>query len=369
MLSRDRAGLTRGPSARDNAGCWEEGHMNRLIMMLFKQRVRRDAHRVTLSSVARLAACGAMAAVTGAAVAQNYPSRPIRLVVPQAPGSATDNNARIVATALGQQIGQQIVVDNRPGGGFAIGMGLTAQATPDGYTLAYAPIGSLAISPNMFRKAPYNVLKDFQPVALIATNQMLLAASPKHPFKTIREVIDFAKQNPGKLLNASSASGSPGHVGFELFKLMAGVQIVHVPYKGGAAAILDLISGQVHLMMESLNSITPHAKAGRVRGLGVTAKVRSPAVPEIPTIAEAGVPGYEATTWGGIIAPAGLPKGILTTLNREINKMLASPSVKERLAAVGAEPFPSTPEQFTELIRTEYVKWGDVVRRAGATID
>jgi len=311
----------------------------------------------------------AIATVASDVLAQSYPARPIRLIVPQAPGSASDNIARIVAVELSQQIGQQIVVDNRPGGGFAIGMGLTAQATPDGYTLGYAPIGALAISPNMFRKTPYNVLKDFQPVALIATNQMLLAASPKHPFKTIREVVDFANQNPGKLLNASSASGSPGHVGFELFKLMAGVQITHVPYKGGAAAILDLISGQVHLMMESLNSITPHAKAGRVRGLGVTGKVRSPAVPDIPTIAEAGVPGYEATTWNGIVAPAGLPKAILTTLSREINKTLASPSLKERFAAIGAEPSARTPEQFAELIRTEHAKWGDVVRRSGAKID
>jgi len=310
-----------------------------------------------------------LAAAMGSALAQDYPSRPIRLVVPQAPASATDNTARIVATQLAQQIGQQVVVDNRPGGGFTIGMGLTAQATPDGYTLAYAPVGALAISPNMLRKAPYNVLKDFQPVAQVQTNQMLLAASPKHPFKTVREVIDFAKQNPGKLLNASSASGSPGHVGFELFKLMAGVQIVHVPYKGGAPAILDLMSGQVHFMIESLNSITPHVKAGRVRALGVTGPVRSPAVPEVPTIAEAGVPGYELTTWGGIIAPAGLPKTILARLNREINSALASNTVKDRFAAVGAEPAPRTPEQFTELIRTEYVKWGDVVRRAGAQID
>ena len=198
---------------------------------------------------------------------------------------------------------------------------------------------------------------------------MLLAASPRHPFKTIREVVDFARQNPGKLLNASSASGSPGHVGFELFKLMAGVKIVHMPYKGGAAAILDLMSGQVHLMMESLNSITPHAKAGRVRGLGVTGKVRSPAVPDIPTIAEAGVPGYEATTWNGIVAPSGLPKPILAALNRDINKTLASATLKERFAAIGADPSPRTPEQFAELIRSEHAKWGDVVRRAGATID
>ena len=310
-----------------------------------------------------------LATVASGASAQNYPARPIRLVVPQAPGSASDNIARIVATELGSQIGQQVVVDNRPGGGFAIGMKLTAHATPDGYTLGYAPIGALAISPNMFRKPPYNVLKEFQPIALIATNQMLLAASPRHPFKTIREVIDFAKQNPGKLLNASSASGSPGHVGFELFKLMAGVKIVHVPYKGGAAAILDLMSGQVHLMMESLNSITPHAKAGRVRGLGVTGPSRSPAVPDIPTVAEAGVPGYEATTWNGIVAPAGLPRPILATLNRAINKALASATLKQRFAAIGAEPSPRTPEQFAELIGSEYAKWGDVVRRAGATID
>ena len=317
----------------------------------------------------RLIAVALFAATTSMAPAQDYPSRPIRLIVPQAPGSASDNVARIVATELGRQLRQQVVVDNRPGGGFAIGMGLAAQATPDGYTLGYAPIGAVAISPNMFRKPPYDPLRDFQPVALIATNQMLLAASPKHPFRTVREVIDYARQNPGKLLNASSASGSPGHVGFELFKLMAGVKIVHVPYKGGAAAILDLISGQVHLMMESLNSITPHAKAGRVRGLGVTGPARSPAVPDIPTVAEAGVPGYEATTWSGIVAPAALSKSLVARLNREINAALAVPTLKERLAAIGGEPAPRTPEQFAELIRTEHAKWGDVVRRAGATID
>ena len=310
-----------------------------------------------------------LASIMELALAADYPSRPIRLIVPQAPGSASDNVARIVATQLTQQLGQQVVVDNRPGGRFAIGMGLTARAAPDGYTLGYAPVGAVAISPNMFRKPPYDVLKDFQPVALIATNQMLLAASPKHPFKTVREVIDYAKQNPGKLLNASSASGSPGHVGCELFKIMAGVKIVHVPYKGGAPAILDLISGQVHLMMESLNSITPHAKAGRVRGLGVTGKTRSPAVPDIPTIAEAGVPGYEATTWSGVVAPAGLPKAILARVNREINQAIAAPAVRDRLAAIGANPTPLTPEEFAELLRKDYRKWGDVVRRAGVMID
>mgnify|MGYP001572376019 CR=1 FL=1 len=301
--------------------------------------------------------------------AQGYPARPLRLIVPQAPGSASDTVARIVATELARQLGQQIVVDNRPGGALTIGIEMTARATPDGYTLGYAPVGSLAIGPNMVRKPPYDVNKDLQAVAQIAANQMLLAASPKSPFTTVQEVITYAKHNPGKLLNASSGNGSPGHVGFELFKFMAGVQIAHVPYKGGAAALPDLISGQVHLMLESQNSITPHAKAGRVRGLAVSGAKRSAALPELPTIAEAGVPGYEASTWNGIVAPVGVPKPIITRLNAEINKALASDTLKQRFAAIGAEPTPRTPQQFSDLIRSEHAKWGDVIRRSGAKID
>lgn len=303
------------------------------------------------------------------ALSQNYPNRAIRMIVPQAPGSASDNVARIIAGELSPLLGQQIVVDNRPGGALTIGIDMVAKATPDGYTLGYAPIGSLAIGPNMLRKPPYDVNKDLQAVALIATNQMLLAGSPKHPFKNVQEVIDFAKQNPGKLSNASSGNGSPGHVGFELFRSMAGLQVVHVPYKGGAAAITDLIAGQVHLMMESLNSITPHAKGGRVRALGVSGLKRSPAVPEVPTIAESGLPGYEATTWNGVIAPAGIPRDVLRKLNTEINKVLNSASLKEKFSLIGAEPAPGTPEQFAELIRKEHIKWAEVIKRSGAKID
>jgi tripartite-type tricarboxylate transporter receptor subunit TctC len=313
-------------------------------------------------------ACVSLLCAT-AASAQGYPARPVRLIVPQAPGSASDTIARIVAVELGQQIKQQVVVDNRPGGALTIGMELTAKATPDGYTIGYAPVGALAISPNLVRKLSYDVLKDFQPIVQIASNQMLLAASPTAPVKTVQEVIVYAKQNPGKLLNASSGNGTPGQVGFELFKLMTGTQIVHVPYKGGAAGIADLIAGQVHLMMESLNSITPHAKAGRVRGLGVSGAKRSAALPEMPTIAEAGVPGYEAATWNGIVAPAGIPKPVLARLNAEINKALASPALRQRFAAIGAEPVGGTPGEFAQLIRQEHAKWGDVVRRSGARID
>ncbi len=308
-------------------------------------------------------------AVVATVAAQTYPSRAIRFIVPQAPGSASDNVARILAAELTLALGQQIVVDNRPGGALTIGIDMVLKSAADGYTLGYAPIGSLVIGPNMFRKPPYDVNKDIAAVAQVAFNQMLLAGSPRHPFKTVQEVLDFARQNPGKLSNASSGNGSPGHVGFELFRSMAGLNVVHVPYKGGAAAITDLIAGQVHLMMESLNSITPHAKAGRVRALGVTALKRSPAVPDVPTIAESGVPGYEATTWNGVIAPVGTPREIVRKLNAEINKILASPSLKDKFAMIGADPMPAAPEVFAALIKSENVKWAEVIKRSGAKID
>lgn len=303
------------------------------------------------------------------ASAQNYPVRPIRLIVPQAPGSASDTVSRMIAAELTRQLGQQVVVDNRPGGALTIGIEMVVKAPADGYTIGFGPVGALAISPNMVRKLPYHVEKDLHPIAQLAANQMLLAVSPTVPLKSVRELVAYAKQNPGKLLNASSGNGTPGHVGFELFKFMTGTRIVHVPYKGGAAGIADLISGQVHLMMESQNSITPHAKAGRVRGLAVTGDRRSSALPDLPTIAEAGVPGYEASTWNGIVAPAGVPKAVVAKLNSEINKALATPTLRERFAAIGAEPTIGTPEQFGALIRRENAKWAEVVRRSGARID
>ncbi|HEV7802513.1 MAG TPA: tripartite tricarboxylate transporter substrate binding protein [Burkholderiales bacterium] len=301
--------------------------------------------------------------------AQGYPTRPVRLIVPQAPGSSSDTLARVVAADLSRQLGQQVIVDNRAGGALMIGMELVARAVPDGYTIGYAPIGALAISPHLVRKVPFDVNKDFQPIAQTANGTMLLAASPASPFRSVRDVIEYAKQNPGKLSNASSGNGTPGHVGFELFKVMTATQIVHVPYKGGAAAISDLATGQVQLMLEGMNSITPHAKSGRVRALAVSTARRSDALPEVPTMAEAGVPGYAASTWNGIVGPAGMPKAIVAKLNGEINKALATPAMKDRFSAMGAEPAIMTPEQFGELIQTEYMKWGDVVRRSGAQMD
>jgi tripartite-type tricarboxylate transporter receptor subunit TctC len=300
---------------------------------------------------------------------QRYPERPIRLIVPQAPGSSSDTLARIVTTELSRQLGQQVIVDNRAGGALMIGMELVARSAADGYTIGYAPIGALAISPHLVRKVPFDVVKDFQPIGQTANGNMLLATTPSGPFKSVRDVIDYAKQNPGKLSNASSGNGTPGHVGFELFKVMTGTQIVHVPYKGGAAAIGDLATGQVQLMLEGMNSITPHAKSGRVRALAVSSARRSDALPEVPTMAQAGVTGYEATTWNGIVGPAGMPRAIVVKLNSELNQALATPLVRDRFAALGAEPAIVTPEQFGQLIRAEYAKWGDVVRRSGAKID
>lgn len=306
---------------------------------------------------------------SSAALAQSYPSRPIRMIVPQAPGSASDTVARLLAAELTSQMKQQVVVDNRPGGALQLGLELAARSTPDGYTIGYCMIGAMAISPNMLRKPPVNIEKDLLPISQTTTGQMLLAAGPSTPFRSVKDVIDYARQNPGKLFNASSGNGTPGHVGMELFKFMTGTQIVHVPYKGGAAGIADLISGQVQLMLESTNSITPFAKSGRVRALAVTSAKRTPALPDVPTVAEAGVPGYEATTWTGIVGPVGLPKPIVARLNAELVKAVASPTFREKAAAIGSEPVSSTPEQFGAFIRSEYAKWGEVVRRSGAKID
>jgi tripartite-type tricarboxylate transporter receptor subunit TctC len=231
------------------------------------------------------------------------------------------------------------------------------------------PIGALAITRHMVSKLPYDIERDFQPIALVARGHMLLAAAPEAPFKTVAELIDYAKKNPGKLSNASSSNGSPGHVGGELFKFMTGTDIVHSPYRGGAAAINDLIGGRVQIMFESLNSIAPHARSGSVRALAVTGEHRSPAFPDVPTVAEAGVPGYAAPTWSGVIGPAGIPRPIVDKLNAAINRAIQSPTFKERFASIGDEPAGGTPEEFAETIAKDSAKWKEVVQRSGARLD
>jgi tripartite-type tricarboxylate transporter receptor subunit TctC len=312
---------------------------------------------------------GLLLAFAAAGAAAQFPDRPLRLIVPQAPGSATDTVARILAPEMARPLGQPVVVENRPGGALTIGIDAVAKSAPDGYTIGMGPIGALAITRHMVAKLPYDIERDLQPVALVAKGHLLLAVTPSLPVKSVRELVDLAKRTPGKLVNASSSNGSPGHVAGELFKYMTGTDIVHVPYKGGAMAINDLIAGHVQIIFESLNSIAPHARSGKVKALAVSGARRSPGFPELPTIAEAGVPGYEAGTWSGVIAPAGLQAAVLARLNAAVNEAIRAPVFVERFASIGDEPAGGTPEDFAATIRRDSARWGEVVRRSGAKID
>jgi tripartite-type tricarboxylate transporter receptor subunit TctC len=316
--------------------------------------------RGTLACALALATPGVFAA---------YPERPIRLIISSAAGGSPDVVTRILAGELVRQMGQQIVIDNRPGAAQTIGTEMVVRAAPDGYTVGYANVVTLAINKSLLPKQPYDPDKDLVLVGQFLSTYNLLAVTNALPVKTVKELIDHARRNPGKLLNASGGNGTTGHLGGELFKIMTGTQIVHVPYKGSPQGIADLIGGQVHLMFDNLTSISPHVKSGKLRGLGVSNLQRSPVFPEIPTISEAGVPGYETTAWGGLVVPVGTPRAIVTRLNTEVNKALQSPALKERYAAIDAEPVGGTPEAFAEFVKKETVKWADVVKKSGAKLD
>ena len=308
------------------------------------------------------------AAVMSPACAQ-YPDKPIRFIVPQAAGSNTDLYSRLIAAEMSKALGQQIVIENKPGAAFTVGLDAIAKAPPDGYTIGMGLIGGLAIAPHMVAKLPYDIEKDFQPVAQVSRAYMILAVSPKSQLNSVKDVIAYAKANPGKLSNASSATGSPGHVGAELFKYMADVKITHVPYRGGAGAVNDLIAGHVDMMLEGLQSMAPHVREGRVKGVGVSGTARSPAFPDIPTLAEAGVPGYEATTWLGVVAPAKTPRDIVDKLNKAVNDALKSPPVVAQFKLTGDEAVGGTPEDYARLIKSDNAKWKDVVARSGARLE
>ncbi|CAM9870091.1 unnamed protein product [Phaeothamnion confervicola] len=318
--------------------------------------------------IGALLIAAAIGALPSAALAE-YPDRPIKLIVPQAAGSATDTVARILAAELSPQLGgQTIIVEDRPGAALTLGMDIVAKSPPDGYTLAVGPIGALAITRHMV-KAPYVIERDFQPIGLIVRGHLMLVVSPKSEIKSVKDLIAEAKKAPGKLTNASSSNGSPGHVGGELFKFMTGTEIVHVPYRGGAQATNDLIAGHVQLMFESLNSISPHAKSGAVRGLGVSGPKRSSAFPDMPTIAEAGVPGYDAGTWTSLVGPAGMPKDVVEKLNAALNRAIRSPGFVARFAQIGDEAAGGTPQDLADTIAKDSAKWGDVIQRAGVKLD
>ncbi|MDB5864635.1 MAG: transporter [Betaproteobacteria bacterium] len=320
------------------------------------------------SSPVRRALAGALVLAAGAAAAADYPERPIRLIISSAAGGSPDVVSRILAAELVKQMGQQIIIDNRPGGAQTIGTELVVRANPDGYTIGYANVVTLAINKALLPKQPYDPDRDLALVGQFLSTYNLLGVTNSLPVKSVRELIDYAKQNPGKLLNASSGNGTTGHLGGELFKIMTGTQIVHVPYKGSPQGITDLIAGQVQVMFDNLTSISPHVRSGKVRGLGVSSPKRSPIFPDIPSVAET-VRGYETNSWGGIVVPVRTPKAIVVKLNAEINKALQSPALKERYAAIEADPVGGTSEQFAAFVKKETVKWADVVKKSGAKLD
>jgi tripartite-type tricarboxylate transporter receptor subunit TctC len=300
------------------------------------------------------------------ALAQNYPNRTIRLVVPSSPGGGTDITGRIIANKLSEQLGQQVVVDNRAGAGTIIGNEIAAKAPPDGYTLLMG-LSTLAINPSMYAKLPYDALKDFAPISLVVLSPNILTVHPSLPAKTVKDFIALAKAKPGTITFGSAGQATSPHLSGELLKVLAKIDIVHVPFKGSGQSVISSISGEIAANFPSVPTAIPYIKAGKLRGLGVTTAKRSQALPEVPSIAEAGVAGYEATQWFGVLAPAGTPRPIIDRLNQEIVKALRLPDVRDRLIADGTDPVGNTPEEFAAYIKSETDKWTRVIKAAGIT--
>ena len=298
-----------------------------------------------------------------------WPERPLRYIVPSAPGGGPDVAARIIMAELGRQVGQQVIVDNRPGGSGTIGTDIIARATPDGYNMGHGNILTMAIGRSVLPKLPYDVDRDIQPVVHMYGTPNLLAVTLTLPVDSVQALIAHAKKRPNELLFASTGAGSSIHVGMELFKIMTNTQMVHVPFKAASVAIIDLTAGRVHLMADNINSIGPHVKAGRLRGLAVTSGRRVPAFAELPTVAEAGVPGFDVSAWAGVIYQARVPKALVARMNALINKVLAAPGVADKLPELGLQVVGGTPEQFGAHIRSEFARWADVVKRAGIKPD
>ena len=303
-------------------------------------------------------------AATCATAQLNYPARAIRLVVPSSPGGGTDITARILAPKLTEYLGQQVIVENRPGAGTMIGGEAVARAAPDGYTLLMG-ISTLAINPAIYRKVPYDATRDFAPISQAVALSNVLVIHPSLPPRTLKDFIAFARARPGQLNFASAGVGTSPHLSMELFLVMTGLKIVHVPYKGSGPGVIDLVAGHVPMMMPNMLSAQPHIKANRLRALGVTGTKRASGAEDIPTIAEAGVPGYEAVQWYGVLAPAATPRDIVNKLHGLVARALQSADVRQRLQVDGADPVGSSPEEFAAFIRAETAKWAKVVKAAG----
>ena len=325
--------------------------------------------RFALGSIASAVVLGAGLLGGTSALAQAYPTKPVTIIVPFAAGGTTDILARIIGQALTAELGQSVVVDNRAGAGGNIGGQAAAKAAPDGHTLFMGTVGTHAINASLYKKMPFDPVKDFAPLTRVANVPNLLVANPAQPYKSVKDLIAYAKANPGKVNFGSSGNGSSIHLSGELFKSLAKVDMQHVPYKGSAPAVTDLLGNQIGIMFDNMPSAIQHVRSGSLVPLAVTTAKRSPELPNVPTIAEAGVPGYEATSWFGMFAPAGTPAPVLAKLNAASVMVLAQPEVKKQINEQGAEVYSETPEQFAAFIQAESVKWGKVVKESGASLD
>ena len=316
-----------------------------------------------------LAAGVSLAAVSTLTAAQAWPAKPIKYVVPFAAGGTTDILARTISEKLSVALGQPVIVENKPGAGGGLGAAEVAKAAPDGYTIMGGTISTHAINATLYKSLPYDPVKDFAAITLIARVPNMLVINNDIPAKDVAELIALMKANPGKWSFASSGNGTSQHLSGELFKGMAGVDMQHIPYKGSPPALTDVMGGQVSMTFDNITTAWPLAKGGKLRALAVTTAKRSPVSPEVPTLAESGLPGYEIGSWQGVFAPAGTPPDIVKRLNAEIVKIINSPDVQKKLLELGAEPVGNSSEEFTALVKTEVVKWGDVVRKSGAKVD
>ncbi len=317
---------------------------------------------------ARLAAALALACLAALAGAQQYPSKPVRVIVPFPPGAGVDIVTRSISPKLGEMLGQQLVVDNRAGAGGILGAELAAKAVPDGYTLFMGTAGILTVIPHM-AKAPYSPERDFAPVSLVATVPSMLVVHPSLPARSVKDLIALARARPGAINYASTGNGTLPHLAAELFKSQAKVDMVHIPYKGSAPAMTDLLGGQVEIFFGNVLSVIPQVKSGKLRGLAVTSLQRMPVAPDVPTMIQSGFPGFEAGTWFGLLVPTGTPREIIDRLHAEIVKVLRLPESQERLAGQGATTVGNTPAQFAEYIRTESAKWEKVLKASGVRAD
>jgi tripartite-type tricarboxylate transporter receptor subunit TctC len=319
--------------------------------------------------MAALLAASASAQAASTSSGQAYPARPIRVILSVPAGGTPDVLARTVTPAMSELLGQQLVVDNRGGAGGRISAELASQAAPDGYTLYLTSPGALTIVPHISKNVPYHALKDFAPISLISTGPFLLLVHPSVPVKTVQDLVALARAEPGKLNYSSAGNGTANHLAMELFKSVAGVNFTHVPYKGAPQAVTDLLGGRVNVTMNSIGPVLAHVKAGRLRALGVAGAKRSPQLPDVPTITEAGVPGYESGSWLGLLAPAKTPPKIIARLNEVTVKAVRSPGPRGRLEELGAEPVGSSPEEFARLIRREWESNAKIVKLAGVRVD